>query len=318
MWHTTGVFFSLCYRYKRFSSFCHVGFHFLYKRRHDWHAHCERAGRGWRLMFILCSPKTIHTLLSNTLHVKQCWLPSVSRRSGLHMRSVLSAEQLSSRISLLQLARVPAATPPSFLPRHIQHTMQTTLRISHSVQNNGQQCLRSLQQQQCRHVSSFRRTKKMLLVQPDPSFKSSTGNQDHIIYNPPSSAPNVYHTPLKFLPKDDPRRRLHTLLRPTASDSTSSLPPAVRPVYEKKYHLKEADIAEIRRLRAEDPRQWTRVRLAEKFECSQFFVSLCCSAPQIKDERKVELEKIKEKWGRTKTEAREDRQTRKQSWGKAV
>ncbi|KAI4844284.1 hypothetical protein E4T44_06274 [Aureobasidium sp. EXF-8845] len=149
----------------------------------------------------------------------------------------------------------------------------------------------------------------MLLVQPDPSFTSSTGNQDHIIYNPPSSAPNVYHTPLKFLPKDDPRRRLHTLLRPTSTSasasSTTSLPPAVRPVYEKKYHLKEADIAEIRRLRAEDPRQWTRVRLAEKFECSQFF-------------RSTELEKIKEKWGRTKTEAREDRQTRKQSWGKAV
>jgi hypothetical protein len=204
---------------------------------------------------------------------------------------------------------------------HTTHTMQTSLRISHSLQSNSQQCLRSVQQQQCRHVSSFRRTKKMLLVQPDPSFTSSTGNQDHIIYNPPSSAPNVYHTPLKFLPKDDPRRRLHTLLRPTsasASASTTSLPPAVRPVYEKKYHLKEADIAEIRRLRAEDPRQWTRVRLAEKFECSQFFVSLCCSAPQIKEQRSTELEKIKEKWGRTKTEAREDRQTRKQSWGKAV
>ncbi|KAI4720464.1 hypothetical protein E4T48_03366 [Aureobasidium sp. EXF-10727] len=198
--------------------------------------------------------------------------------------------------------------------------MHTTLRIPHSLQATGQQCLRSVQQQQSRHVSSFRRTKKMLLVQPDPSFTSKTGNQDHIIYNPPSSAPNVYHTPLKFLPKDDPRRRLHTLLRPTASaaETTSSLPPAVRPVYEKKYHLKEADIEEIRRLRAEDPRKWTRVRLAEKFECSQFFVSLCCSAPAIKDERQAELEKIKEKWGRTKREAREDRQTRKQSWGKAV
>ena len=206
------------------------------------------------------------------------------------------------------------------LDTHTPHTMHTSLRIPHSLQTNGQQCLRSLQQQQCRHVSSFRRTKKMLLVQPDQSFKSTTGSQDHIIYNPPSSAPNVYHTPLKFLPKDDPRRRLHTLLRPTSASasSTTALPPAVRPVYEKKYHLKEADIAEIRRLRAEDPRQWTRVRLAEKFECSQFFVSLCCSAPQIKDERNAELEKIKEKWGRTKTEAREDRQTRKQSWGKAV
>lgn len=200
--------------------------------------------------------------------------------------------------------------------------MHTTPRIPFSLASNGSACLRPLQQHQSRHVSSFRRTKKMLRVQPDPSFTTTTGTQDHIIYNPPSSAPNVYHTPLKFLPKDDPRRRLHTLLQPTASATSTTnaapLPPPVRPVYEKKYHLKEADIEEIRRLRAEDPRQWTRVRLAEKFECSQFFVSLCCSAPQIKDERQAELEKIKEKWGRTKREAREDRQIRKQGWGKAV
>ena len=231
-------------------------------------------------------------------------------------RSVLCSEQDSMSIS--QPLSTSSSSTTLVHPPHT-HTMHTTLRISHSLQSNGQQCLRSIQQQQCRHVSSFRRTKKMLLVQPDPSFTTTTGDQDHIIYNPPSSAPNVYHTPLKFLPKDDPRRRLHTLLRPTASDSANTpLPPAVRPVYEKKYHLKQADIEEIKRLRAEDPRKWTRVRLAEKFECSQFFVSLCCSAPQIKDERQAELEKIKEKWGRTKREAREDRQTRKQSWGKAV
>lgn len=69
-------------------------------------------------------------------------------------------------------------------------------------------------------------------------------------------------------------------------------------------------------MRAEDPRQWTRVRLAEKFGCSPFFVSLCASAPQIAEERKKELEAIKKKWGRSKTEAREDRQRRKEMWGR--
>jgi hypothetical protein len=254
--------------------------------------------------------------------VIECLSVCVEVRVAHEEVCALSAEQLSkSRFRRCLLSNSESTrykTTLVYLSTHTSHTMHTTLRISHSVQTSGQQCLRSLQQQQCRHVSSFRRTKKMLLVQPDPSFTSSTGTQDHIIYNPPSSAPNVYHTPLKFLPKDDPRRRLHTLLRPTTPETPPSLPPAVRPVYEKKYHLKEADIEEIRRLRAEDPRQWTRVRLAEKFECSQFFVSLCCSAPQIKEQRQTELEKIKEKWGRTKTEAREDRQTRKQSWGKAV
>lgn len=84
----------------------------------------------------------------------------------------------------------------------------------------------------------------------------------------------------------------------------------------KKYHLGAEEIAEIRRLREEDPRQWTRERLAEKFECSQFFVSLCAAAPAVKEQRERELEAVKRRWGRRKTEAREDRQTRKAAWGR--
>jgi hypothetical protein len=90
----------------------------------------------------------------------------------------------------------------------------------------------------------------------------------------------------------------------------------VRPQYEKKYHLSPEQVEEIRRLRKEDPRVWTRVKLAEKFECSQFFVSLCCSAPEIKEKRERELAAVKEKWGRRKREAREDRQVRKEGWGR--
>lgn len=182
-----------------------------------------------------------------------------------------------------------------------------------------------------RSKSSFRRQRKALRVKPDPSFApSKTETQDHIIFNPPSSAPNVYHTPLKFLPKSDPRRKLHPLAS-TSSATQPSTPPSsspsepnstprllnpVRPQYEKKYHLGQEQIDEIRRLRAEDPRKWTRVRLAEKFECSQFFVSLCCCAPEMKAEQDKELAEIKKRWGRRKTEAREDRKTRKALWGR--
>jgi hypothetical protein len=98
------------------------------------------------------------------------------------------------------------------------------------------------------------------------------------------------------------------------SPSAETLP-TVRPQYEKKYHLKQEQIDEIRKLRAEDPRKWTRVRLAEKFECSQFFVSLCCSAPEIKKEQDLKLEEVKSRWGRRKTEARQARQERKKLWG---
>ena len=182
-----------------------------------------------------------------------------------------------------------------------------------------------------RQKSTFRRARKALRVKPDPSFQpSKTELQDHIIFNPPSSAPNVYHTPLKFLPKSDPRRRFHSLApissatppstptnaSPSNSPSSVERLKSLRPQYEKKYHLGQSEIGEIRRLRKEDPRKWTRVRLAEKFECSQFFISLCCCAPEIKEENDKTLAVIKRKWGRWKTEAREDRKIRKELWGR--
>ena len=180
-----------------------------------------------------------------------------------------------------------------------------------------------------RQQSTFRRTRKALKVKPDPSFlPSTTETQDHIIFNPPSSAPNVYHTPQKFLPKSDPRRSLHAfasstssgLVSPPASTSYTTiskrLPPAVRTPYEKKYHLGQAEIDEMRRLRAEDPRKWTRNALAEKFDCSNFFVGLCCSSPMMKAEMDRELAAIKAKWGRRKMDAVEERKARKALWGR--
>lgn len=183
-----------------------------------------------------------------------------------------------------------------------------------------------------RYQSSFRRTRKALRVKPDASFApSATETQDHIVFNPPSSAPNVYHTPQKFLPANDPRRRFTaptTSAKPPSTPGSSSgtqhpnnsseLPAPVRQPYEKKYHVTQAQVEEIRRLRAENPKQWTRVKLAEKFQCSQYFVSLCCCAPEIKEQRDRELAEIKSRWGRKKTEAREDRQTRKALWGRDV
>ena len=182
-----------------------------------------------------------------------------------------------------------------------------------------------------RDKSTFRRARKALRVKPDASFApAKTEAYDHIIFNPPSSAPNVYHTPQKFLPRSDPRRKLHSLA-PVSSATPPSTPAAsspsapqtpvqsLRPVrksHEKKYHLGQEEINEIRRLRAEDPRKWTRIALAEKFECSQFFVSLCCTSPIMAKENENRLQEVKSKWGRSKTEAREDRSTRKKLWGR--
>lgn len=239
------------------------------------------------------------------------------------------------------------STATTLIPQYHSHltlatAMNCSTRVSRSLPQSSlfrrahptsQQCVCLVQQS--RAESTSRRSKTALRVRPAESFSvHSSETTDHIIYNPPSSAPNVYHTPMKFLPKSDPRRKLHTLsMQPATSSTTitpsssptslsaapslrSPLPPPVRPRYEKKYHLNQADVDEIRRLRDEDPKLWTRVRLAEKFGCSQFFVSLCASAPEVKAERDLELEAIKSRWGRGKREAREDRLKRKEGWGR--
>ena len=176
-----------------------------------------------------------------------------------------------------------------------------------------------------RHESSARRTTKRLRTKPDSSFTSSIPSpqlNDHIVFNPPSSAPSPYHTPPAFLPSNDPRRKTlaqsHTYSNPY-NDPDRRLPPIVNnhAPYEKKYHLREKDFEEIRRLRSENPTKWTRSRLAEKFECSQFFVGLVCQASKGKLEKDREkLEQIKERWGRRKRYAREDRAKRRIMWGR--
>ena len=151
------------------------------------------------------------------------------------------------------------------------------------------------------------------------------------------SAPNVYHTPLKFLPKEDKRRQLYAAAQqyatklahtrqsshiaapgtPLNTDSflpprpSASLPAPVRQPYEKTYHLNENDIAEIRRLRSQDPDTWTRVKLAEKFGCSQFFVGMVAKNEDKAERVNREHEAARRKWGTRRREAREDRGRRK-------
>ena len=174
-----------------------------------------------------------------------------------------------------------------------------------------------------RHESSSRRTTKRLRVKPDPSFTASISPsqvRDHIVFNPPSSAPSPHQTPAAFLPRGDPRRELlsqsHEHANPY-SDPSRHLPPAIREPPEKKYHLREKEIEEIRRLRTEDPNKWTQNKLAEKFECSQFFIGMVSKAPKERIEKaKKELEEVKEKWGQRRRYAREDRQKRRELWGR--
>ncbi|OIW23669.1 hypothetical protein CONLIGDRAFT_649688 [Coniochaeta ligniaria NRRL 30616] len=175
--------------------------------------------------------------------------------------------------------------------------------------------------QQIRHQATSSRHKRALRVPPHPSFitSESTPKTDHIIFNPPSSEPSIFSTPFKFLPKNDPRRRanlpaLFSSLAP--APTTNKLPPLLpflpTPEQPKVHHLKPEDITEMRRLRAEDPVTNSVIALSNKFGCSKTFVMMCCHAPKEHQEKHRErLAGVRERWGPTRTKAREDRVRRK-------
>ncbi|MCJ1312141.1 hypothetical protein MMC25_005815 [Agyrium rufum] len=188
-----------------------------------------------------------------------------------------------------------------------------------------------------RHESTIRRTVKKLKPAPDTAIariyrerKINPPTNDHIVFHPPPTTPNPHHTPAIFLPPDDPRRKIlsktHQHENPyaatvTAPDGTRvkprELPPPIRPVNKKKYHLMEADIAEIRRLRTEDPFVWTRLKLAEKYDCSPYIVGLIVSANEQRlEQSRLAMEAIKARWGPRKRAAMEDRKKRRAMWGR--
>lgn len=189
-----------------------------------------------------------------------------------------------------------------------------------------------LSQPQRRTQATYQRTKARLRIKPDPTFLPSPSEpQDHIIYNPPPSAPSIYQTPSLFLPPDDPRRQLSSPQStfnssPSSSSTTTTSPsssqlsaPLVRQPYQKKYHLKEIDLEEMRELRKSDPLRWSASKLAKKFDCSPLFVSLATDGMVGKEKRKQQkrvLDVVKSRWGVKRRRAREDRALRRERWGR--
>ena len=176
------------------------------------------------------------------------------------------------------------------------------------------QCLLSFSTTARRPQESYRRTKQKLNIKPDASFRSSplSPQQDHIIFNPPSSAPSVLHTPVLFIPNEDKRKQL---LAKTASkhETPDKLPPIIARFkrVEIKHHLSEEDVAEIRRLRTSDPDKWTARKLGIKFNCTAYFVAMCCQVPEEKKERDREkFEAFLAKLGPKRLKARQDRHKR--------
>ena len=94
------------------------------------------------------------------------------------------------------------------------------------------------------------------------------------------------------------------------------MPPPLTAPQQKKYHLTQEDVEQMRQLRALDPKKWTIGALADKFKCSYFFAQITCKNAAAGKEAAEKLQQIKEKWGPRKRMAREDRTKRKDLWGR--
>jgi len=170
-----------------------------------------------------------------------------------------------------------------------------------------------------RHESSARRLTKKLRLHPHPSMKitSESPRADHILFNPPSSAPTPLLTPTLFLPKNDPRRNMSP---PTSqgANGVTALPPPVKAPYAKSYHLTPADFRRIRSLRLSNPSYWHRNRLAKEFNTSTLFIGMVCQAPEERlAQMGQRLSKVKGRWGEKRQIAREERAKRRAGWGGA-
>ncbi|KAK6507204.1 hypothetical protein TWF481_005654 [Arthrobotrys musiformis] len=211
------------------------------------------------------------------------------------------------------------------------------------------QCTRRLlPRTQQRYKSTTRRMTKALRLHPHGSFigtastlpsRSNTSRDlkvektvlPTIIHNPPSAAPTPFITPRLFLPTADPRWEKPSegaVLtaapmveeidpRPEVEGEGGKLPPALSRPYRKTYHLDEAQIKEIQKLRGQDPDLYSRRKLAKMFGCSEFFVGMVApTTEERKREMRGKVEEVKAGWGKIRSFAREERGRRRELWSR--
>lgn len=133
-----------------------------------------------------------------------------------------------------------------------------------------------------------------------------------VYYQPSPSIPlPLQKTPNAFLPKSDIRKQATPEYTP---EDVSYMPP-LSEISEKKYHLTKEQVEEIVKLRTADPYKYTRKALAEKFGCSEFFVSLVCDCSEERlNDMNNRLEQIQLMWGGRKRAAKEMKAERQKAW----
>lgn len=183
---------------------------------------------------------------------------------------------------------------------------------------------------QIRTKATAARTKRAANIPPHPSFldHDSQQQQDTIVFNPPAASASVYHTPFKFLPKTDPRRRAnlaslfesHFGVHATA-DGLANLP-EVRLTREKNMEgnterrdrtpITKELIAEIRALRKNDPYTWSVRALSYKYALPFNLIMAATgnSVPQKSEFERRKKALLEERYSPAKRKAMEDRKRR--------
>ncbi|KAH9160660.1 mitochondrial ribosomal protein subunit L20-domain-containing protein [Lactarius sanguifluus] len=150
-----------------------------------------------------------------------------------------------------------------------------------------------------------------LLKNPNTVTTSLPEDLTFIHRSPPSAS-----TPFSYT--INPTSPLLLAESPAAATSSSLPPPLARPKLERP-RLSDDKITEMQRLRVQDPKRYTRTRLAEMFGCSSALVSYV--APLARSEKKAALkkreqmhEKARARWGEKAALIHEIRKKRKEYW----
>ncbi|KAH9045045.1 mitochondrial ribosomal protein subunit L20-domain-containing protein [Lactarius hengduanensis] len=150
-----------------------------------------------------------------------------------------------------------------------------------------------------------------LLKNPNTVTTSLPEDLTFIHRSPPSAS-----TPFSYT--INPTSPLLLAESPPAATSSSLPPPLAQPKLERR-RLSDDKITEMQHLRVQDPKRYTRQRLAEMFGCSSAFVSYV--APLARSEKKAALErrermheKARAQWGEKAALIHEIRKKRKEYW----
>ncbi|KAJ3553089.1 hypothetical protein NM688_g3804 [Phlebia brevispora] len=155
------------------------------------------------------------------------------------------------------------------------------------------------------------KVKDPLLNNPHAAYQELPGDLTFIHRPPPSAASPESYTTAPTSP----------LLRSsTSADVQQSLPPVLFPKSKPEPpRMSDENLAEMRRLRAENPSEWTAGKLAKKFDCTQTFVRLMAPLKKVNKrialaQRDAEHAVFRERWGEKKKLIKDIRDKRKEFW----